>query len=169
MIRVVFIGAESTGKSTLAHAVSQARGLPCTGEYVRAYVAGLDRPLSADDLDPIAHGQLAEEDRHREAPVVLHDTNLLSTLVYARHYFGVTQAWLEDAFAQRQYAVYLFCQPDIPWEPDPGQRESPQERDTLHAVFEAELQRRGLPVVRVAGSPETRLKTALAALQDVSP
>jgi len=168
VIRVVFIGAESTGKSTLVHAVAQARGLPSTGEYVREYVASLDRPLCADDLDPIALGQRAEEDRHGETPLVLHDTNLLSTLVYARHYFGVTQPWLEEALAQRDYAVYLFCQPDIPWVPDPGQRESPEERDRLHAVFDAELRRRGVPTVRIEGDARARLRLALEALDEVS-
>lgn len=167
MIRVVCIGAESTGKSTLASAIAVARNIPRTTEFVRDYVASLGRPLGPDDLDPIARGQLAEEDKHPNAPVVLHDTNVLSTLVYARHYFGVTQPWLEQAFAQRTYAVYLFCQPDIPWVPDPGQRESSEERDTLHAVFEAELQRRGLPTVRIAGDADTRRRLALQALDEV--
>lgn len=162
--RIVLIGAESTGKSTLADALVEARGLPRTREYVREYADGLGRPLAANDLDPIAHGQLAEEDRHGEVPLVLHDTNLLSTLIYARHYFGVTQPWLEEVFAQRDYAVYLFCQPDIPWVPDPGQREGPKARLQLHAIFEAELKRRALPVVPIEGDRSTRLARALAAI-----
>ncbi len=162
--RIVIIGAESTGKSTLAAAIARARGLPVTTEFVRDYVDGLDRELTADDLDPIARGQLAEEDRHGDAPLVLHDTNLLSTLIYARHYFGVVQPWLETAFSRRAYARYLFCQPDIPWVADPGQRESPRVRDELHAIFDAELRRRELPVTQIAGDPDTRLATALAAL-----
>lgn len=164
-VRIVLIGAESTGKSTLAAALAEACVLPQTGEFVRTYVETLGRPLCEDDLDPIAHGQLAEEDRHRGAPAVLHDTNVLSTLIYARHYFGVTQAWLEQAFAARHYAIYLFCQPDIPWTPDPGQRDSPQARDAQHALFDAELERRGLPTVRIAGDEQTRLQAALTALE----
>lgn len=163
--RIVLIGAESTGKSTLADALARERGLPCTTEFVRAYADGLDRPLCEADLDPIARGQLAEEDRHGDVPMVLHDTNLLSTLIYARHYFGVTQDWLEETFAARRYAVYLFCQPDIPWVADPGQREGPQERTRLHAIFDAELRRRQLPVVRIEGDPASRLRTALSALR----
>ncbi len=166
-VRIVLIGAESTGKSTLAAALADARGLPQTGEFVRTYVERLDRPLREDDLDPIARGQLAEEDRHTDVPAVLHDTNTLSTLIYARHYFGVTQAWLEQAFAARHYAIYLFCQPDIPWTPDPGQRDSPQARDAQHALFDAALQRRSLPAVRIAGDPATRLRSALNAVDQV--
>ncbi len=163
--RIVLIGAESTGKSTLAHALAEARGLPCTTEFVRTYADGLDHPLCEADLDPIARGQLAEEDRHGDVPMVLHDTNLLSTLVYARHYFGVVQEWVEEAFAARHYAAYLFCQPDIPWVADPGQREGPEARARLHAIFEAELRRRQLPVVRIEGDPANRLRTALSALR----
>ncbi len=162
--RIVLIGAESTGKSTLAHALAEAKGLPCTTEFVRTYTEGLDRPLCKADLDPIARGQLAEEDRHDGVPTVLHDTNLLSTLIYARHYFGVVQDWLEEAFAARHYAVYLFCQPDIPWVADQGQREGPKARARLHAIFDAELRRRRLPVARIEGDPASRLRTALSAL-----
>ncbi|MEM6294245.1 MAG: ATP-binding protein [Myxococcota bacterium] len=164
MIRIVLIGAESTGKSTLAAALVDALGLPCTGEFVRTYVDGLSRPLSADDLDPIARGQLDEEDRFATAGRVLHDTNLLSTLVYAHHYFGVRQAWVERAFSQRDYAVYLFCQPDIPWVADPGQREGPQVRDVLHRRFANALRERALRVVKIAGTPQARLRTALDAI-----
>ncbi len=166
-VRIVLIGAESTGKSTLAAALANARALPQTGEFVRTYVEQIDRPLHKDDLDPIAHGQLAEEDRHRDAVAVLHDTNVLSTLIYARHYFGVTQAWLEQAFAARHYALYLFCQPDIPWTPDPGQRDSPQARDAQHALFDAELKRRGLPSFRIVGDEGTRLRSALEIVDGV--
>ncbi len=165
--RIVLIGAESTGKSTLAAALADARALPQTGEFVRTYVEQLGRPLHADDLDPIAHGQLAEEDRHPDAAAVLHDTNALSTLIYARHYFGATQAWLEEAFAARHYSIYLFCQPDIPWTPDPGQRDSPQARDAQHVLFDTELKRRGLPTVRIAGDKDARLRSALDAVDEV--
>ncbi len=169
MKRVVLIGAESTGKSTLAAALSDALQIPCTTEYVRDYVARLERPLAAHDLDPIARGQLAEEDRFPRAPVVLHDTNLLSTLLYARHYFQASQPWLEQALAAREYALYLFCQPDIPWVADPGQREGPQVRAQLHAVFEAELARRNLPTVPIAGPHEVRLRAARDAIDAVVP
>lgn len=164
MRRIVIIGAESTGKSTLTRALAETLAIPTTGEYVRAHVETLDRPLTAADLDPIAHGQIAEEDRHGDVPQVLHDTNLLSTLIYARHYFGVSQGWVEEAFARRDYALYLFCQPDIPWVADPGQRESPSARARLHAIFAAELERRALPTVRIQGEHDARLATALAAL-----
>ncbi|MBV1859072.1 MAG: ATP-binding protein [Nannocystaceae bacterium] len=166
-VRIVLIGAESTGKSTLASALADARALPQTGEFVRTYVEQVARPLREDDLDPIARGQLAEEDRHTGSAAVLHDTNALSTLIYARHYFGVTQAWLEQAFTARHYAVYLFCQPDIPWTPDPGQRDSPEARDVQHALFDNALRHRGLPTFRIEGDETTRLRAALNAVDAV--
>ncbi len=166
MKRIVLTGAESTGKSTLADKLARHYAEPCTGEYVREHVAGLDRPLGPQDLDPIAKGQIAEEDRglvHARA-LVFHDTNLLSSIVYARHYFDESQPWVEEAFAARSYALYLLCMPDIPWVPDAGQRESPQARAQLHRVFTETLERRRLPYVRIAGESSDRFRAAIAAI-----
>lgn len=165
-LRVVLIGAESTGKSTLALALADHYRAPVTGEFVREYVEALERELGPGDLGPIAEGQIALEDAPLAGspPVVIHDTNLLSSIVYAHHYQGHCPQWIEDTFASRHYDLYLFTQPDIPWVADPGQRESPEARKVLHAIFTDALVERELPFVRIAGTPAERLDLATAAV-----
>jgi len=146
--RIVFIGAECTGKSTIARAVAEHFGDPCSDEYVRQYVEQLDRSLDESDLEPIAQGQI----------------RLLSSILYAEHYFNTSIHWVDERFLSRIYDRYFFCQPDIPWKADPGQRVGPQERERLHKQFESILERFRIPYITLEGSSEKRLNTVLETL-----
>jgi NadR type nicotinamide-nucleotide adenylyltransferase len=167
--RIVLTGAESTGKSTLAQALSQYYGEPCSREFVRNYVEQVGRELNAEDLDPIARGQLAMEDAAcRQAQrLVLHDTNILSSIIYASYYFDTEIEWVNHAFLQRDYTLYLLCMPDICWVADAGQRESPEARDRLHALFKQRLDTLQLPYVEIHGTREERLSQAMRAIDRV--
>lgn len=167
MIRIVLTGAECTGKTSLAKALSGYYGEPWTGEFVRQYVDTLDRELRREDLDPIARGQLETEDRalDQAEQLILHDTNLLSSILYANHYFGEQLEWANEHFLSRDYALYLLCSPDgIEWQPDPGQRESPTVRAELHKKFQESLGRLRLPHVELTGSQEERFGEAVLAI-----
>lgn len=162
--RVVITGAESTGKTTLAQALSDYYSEPWTKEFVRSYVEHLNRELRPEDLEPIARGQLAAEDAHLDQArrLMIHDTNLLSSIIYARHYFGKELDWVNQRFKERNYSLYFLCMPDIPWEADTGQRESPEVRALLHQSFKAELASLKLPYVEMRGSKEMRLQQAIS-------
>lgn len=167
MIRIVLTGAECTGKSTLAASLSGYYGEPWTAEFVRSYVEGLERELLSSDLEPIAKGQLAQEDSALRLGnrLILHDTNLLSTILYANHYFGEQLNWVNDSFLSRDYALYLFCSPEgVDWQDDPGQRESPAVRDVLHKKFREALLRLQLPNIELKGSREARFGEAVLAI-----
>lgn len=164
MIRIVLTGAECTGKTTLAKALSGYYGAPWTGEFVRDYTAGLKRPLSEDDLEPIARGQLALEDSvlRSGGPLAIHDTNLFSSILYAKHYFDRELDWVNEAFLQRHYTLYLLCTPEgITWKPDPGQRESPEARERLQEKFRTGLVKLDLPMTALRGSQEARFGEAV--------
>ena len=94
MKRIVLTGAECTGKSTLAKALSGYYGEPWTTEFVRSYVDQLDRELIQADLEEIFCGQIAAEDAGwaKSKRFVIHDTNLLSSIIYANHYFAALRA-----------------------------------------------------------------------------
>lgn len=167
VIRIVLTGAECTGKTTLAKALSGYYSEPWTPEFVRRYVDALDRELGRKDLAPIARGQLESEDRAiKEAKhLVVHDTNLLSSILYANHYFGEQLEWVNDQFLRRDYALYLLCAPEnIAWQPDPGQRESPAARTELHGKFKESLQCLELPYLELTGSQEARFGQAVLAI-----
>ncbi len=166
MKRIVITGAESTGKSTLASALSGYYGEPWTGEYVRDYVAQIDHALNVDDLEAIAKGQLANEDAGlaKAQRLALHDTNILSSIIYANHYFDHSIEWVNDEFLTRDYSLYLLCMPDIPWVADEGQRESPEARATLHRRFKQSLDSLQLPYVEISGDQAARFGTAIQAI-----
>ncbi len=164
--RIVFIGAECTGKSTLAREIARHFAEPCSNEYVREYADALERPLAECDLDPIARGQIKLEDEARNAArrFAFHDTNLLSSILYAEYYFDTHIPWVDEAFLKRNYTRYFFCMPDIPWVEDPGQRVSPDERTQLHSRFQAILDRYKIAPIVLSGSLEKRIQTVLTKL-----
>ena len=169
MKRIVLIGAESTGKSTLAQELSGYYGEPWTGEFVRSYVEQLNGDLQAHDLEPIAEGQLALEDSSLEQAkqLVIHDTNILSSIIYANVYFDAVLEWVNDAFLERDYSLYLLCMPDIPWVADEGQRESPEARDKLHELFKDSLDTLEIPYVEISGTEEERMMQAVLAIKAI--
>ena len=166
-MRVCLTGAESTGKTTLAAALAAHYETVWVPEAVRLWVDEAARLPTYADLDAIARRHLARVDaaRAQATGVLVLDTDLVSTVLYARHLFGRCPAWIEAASAEHAADLYLLCAPDFPWVPDPGQRESAETRAFFQPRFEAELQRRGVPFAHVAGAPAERLAAAVAAIE----
>lgn len=165
MYRIVLTGAESTGKSTLATALASHFKAPYSKEFVRNFVDQTRRPPDLRDLETIAAGQISLEDASlakATGNLVFHDTNLLSTLIYAKHYMGGNLDWLAEQFTARSYDLYLLCMPDFPWMPDPGQRESDQTRQCLHKKFLQHLDSMRQPYVCIYGSHDERLEAAVS-------
>src|SRR4029077_1890293 len=90
--RVAVVGAESTGKTTLAVSLAAHFQTVCVPEYARGYLGTAARggEVTRDDLQAIAGGQAASEDRlARDANrLLICDTNLLTTVIWHEHYFG---------------------------------------------------------------------------------
>ena len=170
MKRIVLTGAECTGKSTLAQALSGYYGEPWTTEFVRSYVEQLGRELTKEDLAPIAKGQIASEDigLSQATRLILHDTNLLSSILYANHYFGEVSDEVNEAFLQRDYTLYLLCSPEgIDWQADPGQRDSPAARTELQTKFKQSLDTLRLPYVELSGDQTARFGEAIKAIDAI--
>ncbi len=170
--RIVVTGGESTGKTTLAAALAKALGSLWVPEYSRTYAEQVGRALTSADVEPIAHGQMAVEDAaierwraqvgpRRGAPPLLLDTDLVSTTVYAEHYYGACPEWIMTAARERLGDLYLLCEPDLPWTAD-GVRDQPEKRLELHSAFGARLREVGARVESVTGVGEGRLRGALA-------
>ncbi len=165
--RVVVTGSEATGKTTLAAILAADFRAPWSSEEARHYLDRVARPLGADDVEPIARGQIAGEDRAIAAAgeLVLHDTDLLSTMVYARHYYGACPEWIEQAVERRLADLYLLCHPDVPWIADGLYHDRGFRRDEMHALFVAALSEAGARVVHIRGDWTARQGIARRAVE----
>jgi len=158
--RIVLTGSESTGKTTLARQLAEATGAPCVPEYARGYAARKGSDLLESDIEPIARGQLAEESRALLAggPLIIFDTDLLSTAVYAEHYYGWCPEWVRRAALQRS-GLYLLLNIDVPFVADPA-RGPALRRVELHERFLRSLEEAGVRHFTVSGGWEQRLAQA---------
>jgi len=170
MKRVVVTGSECTGKTTLAGDLARHFGTVWVAEYARDYlddkVATTGLPLDASDVEPIARGQIAVEDRGAAMAkdLLVLDTDLVSTTVYARHYYGACPAWIEQAARDRRGDLYLLCDIDVPWVADPA-RDRPYQREHMHALFVEALDALGAPYVTIRGSWPARRAGAISAVR----
>lgn len=169
---VTVTGSESTGKTTLAGDLARHFGTVWVPEYSRIYAdekaAATGAPLDASDVEPIARGQIALEDRGlaEVRGLLILDTDLVSTTIYARHYYGSCPAWIEDAARARRADLYLLCDIDVPWIADTV-RDSPDVREHMHALFVHTLDALGARSVTIRGSWEERLQMAIDAVSSV--
>ena len=165
--RVVLTGAECTGKTTMAAHLARLFAAPWSGEYARRYVEGLDRPLVLADVPLVGRGQVEGEDEAiaRAGDLVVHDTDLVSTVVYSRYYFGACPEGIEPLARERRADLYLLHHPDVPWQPEPGLRGEDHDRDQLHGLFDVMLGQIRADVVHVRGTWEERAAVAEAAVR----
>jgi NadR type nicotinamide-nucleotide adenylyltransferase len=166
VIRVVLTGSESTGKSTLGAALAKHYGVSLVPEFVRGYAESRGGVIEFSDHGPIARGQIALEDEHvaRGGDLVVQDTDLLSTVVYCRHYFGRCPEWIEAAAAARRPALYLLCEIDVPWVRD-GVRDRGDRRDEMQMLFREAVRASGVPSIALIGDPAARLSAAIEAVE----
>jgi len=169
--RVVLIGPECTGKTWLAGELGGRYGAPVAPEHARAYVDRHESALTFADVDPIGRGQRAGEDaaiaraRALGSPLVVLDTDLVTTSVYSRHYYGDCPAWIEEEAARRLADLYLLHHVDVDWVPDGRQREQPERRGELFERFRSTLAALGAPTAEVEGPWDERRRRAIAAVE----
>lgn len=178
--RVVLTGPECTGKTTLAAVLAARHAAPWVPEASRRFVErlrddprrdghhgdeGVPDELSAATVDPIARLAIALQEAALAAapPLLFLDTDLASTVVYARHYYGACPAWIEREARARRADLYLLGAPDLPWTPD-GVRDRPTHREALFAAFADVLHAIGARVVVVRGAGQARTAAAVRAV-----
>lgn len=172
--RVVLIGAESTGKTTLARWLAERLDTVWVPEYGREHwehkLAGrtLHDPApswSADEFRHIASQQQAREEAlARQAnKVLICDTNAFATGTWYERYLGDRDAETDAIGARDRADLYLLTAPDVPFVQD-GFRDGEQIRGWMHERFEHQLRERGLPHVVLRGPYEERTARAVEAI-----
>lgn len=168
---VALLGAESTGKTLLAHALvdalaSRGRSIALIPEYLREFCARHDRTPRREEQARIA----AEQTRRISAAasthdIVIADTTALMIAVYSDHVFGDTGLYAEALAAQRRCDLTLLTGLDLAWEPDGLQRDGPQVREPVDARVRTALDRTSLPYSVIYGTGTARLDASLASLE----
>ena len=167
--RVAILGAESTGKTTLAQQLAEAFGTAWVPEYGRAYCEGRDAlELTSDDLDAIGRGQiLAEEAAARSANrVLICDTDVRTTATWSDIIIGTRSAWLSRAAAADDYSHALLLDADVPWVND-GMRVLRDERARHTDLLERELNATHQSFTRIQGPFEQRFPQAATVVESV--
>lgn len=164
--RVTATGSESTGKTWLAQRLARRFATVWVPEFSREYLMHKAAPLDASDVEPIARGQmnLEEEILRRARELAILDADLVSTVVYAKHYYGSCPAWVEHSARKRLADLYLLCDIDVPWVADAA-RDRPDARHEIHAAFVEHLKRYGAKYTLVRGSWEERETAAVSAVE----
>ena len=169
--KVVVIGPESTGKSTLSKALAAAIDTLWVPEYARAYLEQLNRPYTEEDLVTIAKGQVASEDDlySKANKLLICDTDLNVVKVWSEHKYGRCNSYVKEQIATRKYDLYLLTSIDTAWEYDPL-REHPDEamRRHFYNIYQNIVANSGVPWASIEGNEQQRLERALKAIKDMN-
>lgn len=166
--KIVVIGPESTGKSTLSQQLAKALDTLWVPEYARAYLEELDRSYEELDLLKMAQGQLTLEDAIAEdaAKFLVCDTDLYVLKVWSESKYNRCHPWILEQVAARKYDMYLLTDIDIEWEDDPLREHSdPAMRQYFYAIYKEIVINSGLPFAFIHGNPDQRLQQALEVIQ----
>lgn len=168
--KIVIIGPESTGKSTLSAVLAATLNTVWVPEYARAYLESLTRPYGEADLKEMAIGQIASEDEQlRYANKLLFcDTDLQVIKVWSEHKYGHCDPWILEQIAAREYDLYLLTYIDVSWEADPL-REHPDAsmRQYFYNVYRDIAENSGIPWADIRGNEAERLERSLAAIKKI--
>jgi nicotinamide riboside kinase len=173
-MKIALLGAESTGKSQLALALSarlQESGLTVhhVDEYLREWCNTQQRTPRQDEQRHIAETQIARVLAAPASAVVIADTTPLMTAVYSQMLF--TDKSLNELAVTHQslYDITLLTGLDLPWVSDGLQRDGPHVREPVDAAVRQMLGLSGLPYQVVYGSGEQRLENALFCIAKQAP
>ena len=181
LIRIVVIGPESTGKSSLCEALSKHFDAVWCPEIVREYLTTHGKDYTFEQLDEIARGQLKLEDEQAALaslqwsnqeihitpkPLLFVDTDMYVMKVWCEFVFGKCHAWIEEEISKRKYDLYLLCNTDLPWQKD-HLREYPdlETRETLLGIYRDLLLHQSVPWVEISGTGADRIESAIRAVQ----
>lgn len=179
--KVVIIGPESTGKSTLCKQLAEHYNTTWVQEYAREYLLKNGTDYSYENLLDIAKGQIENEElgiRNWEATnkseivhlqsTIFIDTDMYVMKVWSEFVFDRCHHWILNRIVERKYDLYLLCNIDMPWVKD-ELREYPDlvRRQKLYCYYKDILINQNVPWVDISGNYEERLEKAIAAVNDL--
>lgn len=168
--KVLVIGTESTGKSTLTRNLAnyfdrQGYKTKDIQEYAREWInSELNGDMDKLEFDHITHFgtkqmQLVEEACNGYNQIVFSDTDAIVSTIFQRAYYGCYDNDLNEIASKEKWDLILFTQPDVPWVDD-GQRNLQNERQQINKMFEDTLRKFKMNYIIVEGNWEERFRIA---------
>lgn len=191
--KIVVIGPESTGKSTLCEQLAQQFEMQWCPEFAREYLITNGKEYGFDDLLTIAKGQVALEEEYssmvnsqwsmisqniyvnknsqraiHHPPLLFIDTDMYVMKVWNEYVFGKCHQFILDEIVSRKYDLYLLCNVDLPWVKD-ELREYPDEgpRKELFSIYKDLLINQQTSWVEISGGYDERLQKAIDAVNKI--
>ncbi len=166
MKKVVVLGPESTGKSTLCEQLSSHYDTIFCPEFAREFLAGKTGKYNYGDLLDIAKGQIYLEDKllaDARNGLYFIDTDMYVMKIWCEVAFHNCHNWILRQIAERKYDLFLLCDVDLPWVPD-ELREYPElkVRQRIFKMYEDVLQNAGSQWVTISGTFSERFDLAVA-------
>ena len=188
MKKIVIIGPESTGKSTLCEQLAKHFSTLWCPEYAREYLLKHGMDYTYDDLLTVAKGQVDLEEKFidavqmtrqseggsdshsgvHSAKLLFIDTDMYVMKVWCEFVFGNCHQFILQQIVERKYDLYLFCNVDLPWVKD-ELREYPdlETRNRLYFIYKDIMINQSVKWVDISGGYEERLKRAVEAVDEL--
>jgi NadR type nicotinamide-nucleotide adenylyltransferase len=171
MKKVVIIGPESTGKSTLSEQLATHYKTVWCPEFAREYLKENGTDYSFEDLLNIARGQVTLEDNFLNMAkngFYFIDTDMYVMKVWCEVAFNNCHTWILKEIAARNYDLILLCDTDLPWIKD-DLREYPDldTRRRLFKMYKDLLVNQRTKWAVVSGNYAERLQVALSVINTV--
>lgn len=165
--KVVVVGTESCGKSTLVRNLANLYNTTYVEEWGRTYY---ERLGNCEDITlPEDYPEIAFEHKYHEKEqlakankVLFIDTEAIVTQYYSMLYLNQRQPVLDEVARLQQYDLWLFLEPDVKWVAD-GTRSfgDPQTREKHNRLLKGLLQEFGVSFKSISGSYQERLEQAI--------
>lgn len=160
--RIVFVGAMSTGKTTIAEALAKEYNTVFVPEYGREYWEKnqVERRIGFEAFDEIVSGHIEREDALalQANKYLFVDTNAITTYMFSLDYHGKASELLTQTALQNagRYDLFFLCDDDIPYD-DTWDRSGNQKRKIFHKQIIADLHQRRIPFIVLQGDLQTRM------------
>ncbi|MEO5943709.1 MAG: ATP-binding protein [Ferruginibacter sp.] len=171
--RIVIIGPESTGKTTLCQKLAAHFKTQWAAEYAREYLDTNGTDYTFEDLYTIGQGQLANEEKAvslltPDQDLVFIDTDLVVIQVWSEYVFNKCDNRILTSIANRKYDLYLLCNIDAPWVKD-NLREYPdlETREKLFYYYKEIMVNQNVPWHIISGNYEERLQNAIGFVNNI--
>lgn len=171
MKKIVIIGPESTGKSTLCEELAEHYQTAWCPEYAREYLLQNGTAYTYEDLTRIAQGQLTIEEYFQQdakGDYYFVDTDMYVMKIWYEVAFQHCPTWILKTLAKSHCDLYLLCNTDLPWAKDElREYPDPNMRRRLFNMYKDIVINSGFPWVEISGTDRQRLRKAIASIDTI--